>query len=146
MTFQEVYEDMMKTSCRVAVLITIISCVVLLNWMPLAQANTDQFTDSIVIIVGKCNTVSSPALWLFGFKFLLNRHVYIQASGEQDEKLTALVLPSKIGFYFGQEDMIIELNGAKGLFFRGEKSFLFQNTPQRIVAVCKASDIWVTYV
>jgi hypothetical protein len=114
--------------------------------MPLAQANTDYFTNSVVIIIGKCNTVTSPALWLFGFKFLFNRHIYIQASGEQDEKLTALILPSKIGFYFGQENMIIQMDGAKGLFFRGEKSWLFQNTPQRIFAMCKASDIWVTYV
>jgi hypothetical protein len=113
--------------------------------MPLVQANTDHFTDSVVIIFGKCETVTSPALWLFGFKFLLNRHIYIQANGGEDEKLTALILPSKIGFYFGQENMIIQMDGAKGLFFRGEKSWLFQNTPQRIFAVCKASDIWVTY-
>jgi hypothetical protein len=117
-----------------------------LNGMPLAQANTDQFSDSMVIIVGKCNTVSSPALWIFGFKFLFNRHIYIQANGGADEKLTALVLPSKIGFYFSQEEMTIQLDGAKGLFFRGEKSWLFPNNPQRIVAVCKASDIWVTYI
>jgi hypothetical protein len=137
---------MMKTGYRVACLIGVLSCIFLLNYMPLAQANTDYFTNSVVIIIGKCNTVTSPALWLFGFKFLFNRHIYIQASGEQDEKLTALILPSKIGFYFGQENMIIQMDGAKGLFFRGEKSWLFQNTPQRIFAVCKASDIWVTYV
>jgi hypothetical protein len=136
----------MKVGFKIACLIAVISCLFLLNWMPLAQANTDQFTDSIVIIIGKCDTVTSPALWLFGFKFLFNRHIYIQASGGANEKLTALILPSKIGFYFGQEDMTIQLDGAKGLFFRGEKSLLFSSTPQRIVAVCKASDIWVTYV
>ncbi|HWR26971.1 MAG TPA: hypothetical protein VN377_00885, partial [Candidatus Thermoplasmatota archaeon] len=58
---------------------------------------------------------------------------------------TTLVLPSKIGFYFGQENMVVQLQGAKGIFFRGEKSFFFSNTPERIVAVCKATDIWVTY-
>ena len=137
---------MMKTGYRVACLIGVLSCIFLLNYMPLAQANTDYFTNSVVIIIGKCNTVTSPALWLFGFKFLLNRHIYIQASGEEGEKLSALILPSKIGFYFGQENMIIQMDGAKGLFFRGEKSWIFQNTPQRIFAVCKASDIWVTYI
>jgi hypothetical protein len=136
----------MKIGYRLAGLIVVLFCLFLLNSMPPAQATTDHFTDSFVIIIGKCNTVTSPALWLFGFKFLFNRHIYIQASGEQDEKLTALILPSKIGFYFGQENMIIQMDGAKGLFFRGEKSWLFQNTPQRIFAVCKASDIWVTYV
>ena len=136
----------MKAVCRLAGFLIVLFSLVLLNWVSLAEGNTDQFSDSIVIIAGKCNTVSSPALWLFGFKFLFNRHIYIQASGGQDEKLTALILPSKIGFYFGQEDMTIQLDGAKGLFFRGEKSWLFQNTPQRILAICKATNIVVTYV
>src|SRR5512136_1706833 len=125
----------MKALYRLVGFIIVLFSLVLLNCVSLAEANTDQFSDSMVIIVGKCNTVSSPALWLFGFKFLFNRHIYIQASGGQDEKLTALILPSKIGFYFGQEDMTIQLDGAKGLFFRGDKSWLFQNTPQRIFAV-----------
>lgn len=113
--------------------------------MPLAQASTDHFTDSIVIIFGKCETVASPVLWLFGFKFIFIREVIIQTSGGEDDKINALILPSKIGFYFGQENIIIHLQGAIGLFFRGEKSWIFQNTPQRIIAVCKARDIWVTY-
>ncbi len=136
----------MRTASRLVGLMLIIFSFLLLTLVPLTQANTDQFSNSVVIIVGKCNYVQTPALWLFGFKFLLNRHIIIQASGGADEKLTALVLPSKIGFYFGQEDMTIQLDGAKGLFFRGEKSLLFSNTPQRIVAVCRASDIWVTYI
>ncbi len=114
---------------RFAGCVVVLFSLFLVSSMPPTKANTDQFTDSIVIIMGKCNTVSSPALWLFGFKFLFNRHIYIQASGEQDEKLTALILPSKIGFYFG-----------------GDKSWLFQNAPQRIFAVCKATNILVTYV
>ncbi|HWR64376.1 MAG TPA: hypothetical protein VN365_08250 [Candidatus Thermoplasmatota archaeon] len=136
----------MKTMYRLLGVVAIISCVFLLTSIPLAQAKTDTYTDSMVIIMGQCDTVSSPALWLFGFKFLLNRHIYIQANGGANEKLTALILPSKIGFYFGQADMIIQLDGAKGLFFRGEKAWVFQNNPQRIFAICKASFISVTYV
>jgi len=136
----------MKNKYKIILLVACVLGCISLNGMPLAQANTDEFTDSIVIIMGKCNYVQTPALWLFGFKFLLNRHIIIQASGGEEETLTALVLPSKIGFYFGQEDMMIQMDGAKGLFFRGEKSLLFPNTPQRIVAVCRASDIWVTYI
>jgi hypothetical protein len=103
------------------------------------------FTDSVVLIMGKCESVQTPVLWLFGFKVILNREIIIQANGGADEKLTTLILPSKIGFYFGQEHMTVQLQGAKGLFFRGEKSFLFQNTPQMFFALCKATDIWVTY-
>jgi hypothetical protein len=135
----------MKSGYRLVGLIAVLFCLLLLNSMPLAQTTTDHFTDSYAIVIGKCDTVQTPALWLFGFKFILNREVIIQANGGENEKITALILPSKIGFYFSQESMIIQLQGAKGLFFRGEKSFLFQNTPQRIFAVCKATDIWVTY-
>jgi hypothetical protein len=136
----------MKTRFIFIGAIVALFCVFFLNTQPIVQANTDHFSDSIVIIFGTCHTVTSPALWLFGFKLLLNRHIYIQASGGENEKLSALILPSKIGFYFGQKTMLIEMNGAKGLFFRGEKALIFQNNPQRIVAICKASDIWVTYI
>jgi len=135
----------MKKAIRLTGLFTAILCLFFLSSMPFVQATTDHFTDSFVVIMGKCDTVASPALWLFGFKFILNREVVIQATGGQNEKINAFILPSKIGFYFGQKNIVIQLQGAKGLFFRGEKSWLFQNTPQRIFAVCKATDIWVTY-
>jgi hypothetical protein len=135
----------MKTTYRFVGVTIAIFCLSLLSSQPIVQATTDHFTDSFVIIMGKCDTVASPALWLFGFKFILNREVIIQANGGENEKINAFILPSKIGFYFSQENIIIQLQGAKGLFFRGEKSWVFQNTPQRIFAVCKATDIWVTY-
>jgi len=137
--------EKMKTGYQFVGLIVTIFCLFLLTSMPVVQATTDHFTDSFVIIIGKCETVQTPVLWLFGFKFILNREIIIQANGGEDEKITTLILPSKIGFYFGQDNMIVQLQGAKGLFFRGEKSFLFQNTPQRFFALCKATDIWVTY-
>ena len=135
----------MKIRYKILGLVTAFLCLFLLSSVPPALATTDHFTDSVVLIMGKCETVQTPVLWLFGFKVILNREIIIQATGGADEKLTTLVLPSKIGFYFGQDNIVIQLQGAKGLFFRGEKSLLFQNTPQRIFALCKATDIWVTY-
>ena len=135
----------MKTGYRFVGLPAALFCLVMLNTMHPAQATTDHFTDSFVLIIGKCETVRTPVLWLFGFKFILNREIIIQANGGEDEQITTLILPSKIGFYFGQDNMIVQLQGDKGLFFRGEKSFLFQNTPQRFFALCKATDILVTY-
>ena len=136
----------MNTKYTLAGLIVVLCCLFLLTAMPVVQATTDHFSDTMVIIMGRCDTVSSPALWLFGVKILLNRHVYIQASGGEDEQMTALIFPWKIGFYYGQKDMIIQLNGATGVFFRGERSWLFPSSPQRIIAVCKARDISVTYL
>ena len=117
----------------------------LLASIPVVNANTDHFSDSMIVITGKCNSVSSSALWLFGFKFMLNKKVIVQANGEEGEKIHALILPYKIGFYFSQENILIQMEGATGLFFWGEKSLLLQKSSQRIFAFCKAGDIWVSY-
>ena len=135
----------MKTGFRIVGLVTAIVCLFLLSSLPVAQANTDHFTNSVVLLIGRSNTVSTTALWLFGFKFIYNKQVIIQANGGEGEKINALILPSKIGFYFGQENIYIQMEGAKGLFFWGEKSFLLQKSSQRIIAICKATDIWVSY-
>ncbi|MBN1860894.1 MAG: hypothetical protein JW840_05480 [Candidatus Thermoplasmatota archaeon] len=136
----------MKARYRSGALFVLIVCLLLLNFFPVAQATTVEFTDSAVIIFGKTNHVSSLALWLFGFKFLVNKQVAIQAYGEAGEKISALILPPKIGFYLGHENIYIQLNRVTGLFFWGGKSLLFGNSdPPRIFAVCKANYIYVSY-
>jgi hypothetical protein len=135
----------MKGGYRLAGLVAAIFCLFLLNFMPIVNANTDHFTNSVVLVIGKCNTVSSNALLLFGFKVVYNKQVIIQVNGGEGEKINAMILPSKIGFYFGQENIFIQMEGAKGLFFWGEKSLFFHNVPPRIFAFCKAGDIWVSY-
>jgi len=135
----------MKTRYRMVGLVAAIFCLFLLNSMPVVNATTDHFTNSVVLVIGKSNTVSTTALWLFGSKFIFNKRVIIQANGGEGEKINALVIPSKIGFYFGQENIVIQMEGAKGLFFWGEKSLFFHNVPPGIFAFCKARDIWVSY-
>ena len=135
----------MKGGYRLAGLVAAIFCLFLLNSMPVVHANTDHFTNSVVLVIGKCNTITTPALWLFGFKFVYNKRVIIQANGGEGEKINALILPSKIGFYFGHKNMVIQIEGAKGLFFWGGKSLVLQKSSQRIIALCKATDIWVSY-
>jgi hypothetical protein len=135
----------MKAGYRLIGLVTILFCLFLLNYIPLAQAKTDYFSNSMVIIIGKSNTVESPVLlWLFGCKLMLNKRVIVQANGEEGEVLNALILP-KIGFYFGYEQIYIQMDRATGLFFWGEKSFLLQKASPRIFAICRARDIYVTY-
>jgi hypothetical protein len=135
----------MKTGYRMVGLVAAVFCLFLLNSMPVVHANTDHFTNSVVLVIGKCNTITTPALWLFGFKLVYNKRVIIQANGGEGEKINALILPSKIGFYFGHKNMVIQIEGAKGLFFWGEKSWVLQKSSQRIIALCKATDIWVSY-
>jgi hypothetical protein len=135
----------MKTNQKIKISVGVLFCLLSLTLVPNVQANTDHFTNSVVMIVGKADSVTTPALWLFGFKFIYNRQVIIQTNGEDGEKINALILPSKIGFYFGQENIYIQIQGAKGLFFWGEKSFLLQKSSQRIIVLCKATEIWVSY-
>jgi hypothetical protein len=135
----------MKTNQKIKVSIGVLFCLLSISLVSNVQANTDHFTNSVVMIVGKTDSVTTPAWWLFGCKLIFDKQVIIQANGGDGEKINALILPSKIGFYFGQENIYIQMEGAKGLFFWGEKSLFFHNVPPRIFAFCKADDIWVTY-
>ncbi|KYK19995.1 hypothetical protein AYK25_09275 [Thermoplasmatales archaeon SM1-50] len=135
----------MKIRYRLLGLLFVIICLFLMNLVPVVQATTDYFTDSVILVVGKSNTVSSTLLWLLGMKCIFNRRVIIQVHHGEGEKIFALILPPKIGFYFGHENIVIQIFGAKGLLFWGEKSLIFENDPPHIFALCKARDIWVTY-
>jgi hypothetical protein len=136
----------MKTRYRLIGVFTLTFFFLLLSAIPNVTAETQEFTNSIIIIVGKTNQVSSTALWLFGFKFMVNKRVVIQAYSGDGEKINALILPPKIGFYLGHENIYIQMNRATGLFFWGGKSLLFQNSdPPRIFALCKANYIYVSY-
>jgi len=119
--------------------------VFLITTIPFVQAETDHFSNSIVLVIGKCNTVSTNALWLFGGKLLIHKMVTIQTNSEEGEKINALVLPPNFGLYFGHESLLLQMEGATGYIFWGEHSFLLQKSSQRIVAVCKAGDLWITY-
>lgn len=126
-------------------LCVVLVCMFLLNFIPVAQATTVEFTESVILIFGKTNQVTSTALWLFGGKFMVNKRVVIQANSADGEKINALVFPPKIGFFLGHENIYIQLNRVTGLFFWGGKSFVFQNELPRIFALCKADYIYVSY-
>lgn len=104
---------------------------------------TDHFTDCIVIIIGKCNTVTGPDLWKFGFYCALaEQNFEIKASGGEGETLHVLIRNSKFATYFGYENIDIKLEQATGIIFWGGKSILMDNT--YIFGRCKAQDAWVT--
>ena len=112
---------------------------------PRVQTMTDHFSNSVVIITGKSNTVSSTALWLFGLKCMVLKRVTIQANNLEGENINALILPPQIGVYFDYENIYIQMQRVTGLFFWGKRSLIFEGEPPQIFAVCKARDIWVTY-
>ena len=120
-------------------------CLLMLVTIPIAQADTDHYSDSVVLIVGKCNTVSTTGLWLFGLTYIHKKEVTIQAKGEDGETIHVLIFPPKFAFHFSLENVEIQMEGVKGIFIWGGKSLLFNNASQRVFAICKAVDIWVTY-
>lgn len=104
---------------------------------------TDYFTNCIVIVFGKCNTVTGPLIWRFGFYCpLLKRSFWIIASGEEGESLNVIIRDDKFATYYDYEEINIQLIGANGFLFWGGKSILFNNTI--IFARCKANQAWVT--
>lgn len=104
---------------------------------------TDYFEDSIVLIIGKCNVVQGPLMWIFGLYIpILKKSFLIRASGGEDEQLNVIVRGSKFAAYIDAENILVEFNGARGILFYGEKSIITNSS--RIFARCKAENIFVT--
>ena len=107
------------------------------------QAGTDQYSNCFIWIFGKCNTVEGPLVWKLGFFCPLKpRDFLIQASGQDNESLYVIVLDAPSGAYFSIENIMIDVDNAKGIFFWGGKSpFLNSNI---IFVICKAENAWIT--
>ena len=110
-----------------------------------SKTATDHYENSVVLIIGKCNIIEGPILWIFGLYIpLIKRSFYIRASGQQGEQLNVMVRGSQFAIYIDNENIIVDLNVAHGIFFWGQKSILTNST--RIFARCKAENIWITTI
>jgi len=108
------------------------------------RPTTDHFTNSIVIIIGKCDVVQGPLIWIFGLYIpLIKRSFYIRANGGQDEQLNVIIRGSQFASYLDNENIVVEINRATGILFWGQKSILTNSS--RIFARCKAENIWITH-
>jgi hypothetical protein len=103
----------------------------------------DHYVNSVVIVIGKCNMVKGPPIWLFGLYIpLIKRSFFIRASGEEGEQLNVIVRGNKFAAYMDNEDIIVDINRAHGILFYGQKSIITNSS--RIFARCKAENIWIT--
>ncbi len=123
----------------------ILICIMMLVTIPIIQADTDHFSNRVIIISGKCNSVTTTGLWLFALTYINKEEITIQAQGESGEKINAFVFPPDFAFYFSHENILIQMENAEGFLFWAQKSLLFNNTSQRVFVICKAGDIWVTH-
>jgi hypothetical protein len=109
-----------------------------------SKPTTDHFTNSIIIIIGKCNVVQGPLIWIFGLYIpLIKRAFYIRADGGQGEQLNVIIRGSQFASYLDNENIMIDITGARGILFSGQKSILTNST--RIFARLKAENIWITH-
>lgn len=104
----------------------------------------EHYTNCVIIILGKCNEVSGPLLWKFGFYCnIFKRDFTINAKGEDGEIIHLIIRGSdNFKFLWGKENINIELKGATGFLFWGGKSIIMDSP--HIIARCKAKSIYLT--
>ena len=118
-------------------------CLLVFVSFPTSQADSYHFSNGIIILVGRCNVVESTGLWVFGLTGLYKRDLEFSAQSQEGETMHLMVLSSEIGFFFSKENIYIHTTNTNGFLFWGEKAFLLNNNPQRVIAFCKAEDIWI---
>jgi hypothetical protein len=108
------------------------------------KEDTDHFTNCIIVVFGKCDTVQGPLVWLFGFYCpIFKRNFRVMASGRENESLNAMVIGRGIfATYYSIENVIIDINRARGVLYYFGKSLLINGN--NILAFCKAADIFIT--
>jgi hypothetical protein len=74
---------------------------------------------------------------------LVERDFKVEANGEIGEKLNVVVLSPEFGTFISYEHIDIDIYNAKGIFFWGAKSLIF-NEPILFIS-CKATDVWINY-
>jgi len=106
--------------------------------------DSKHYTNCKIIISGRCNSVTGPLVWFFGFYFpLIERDFKFEANSELGEKLNVIVLSPEFGTFLSYEHIEIDIYNAKGVFYWDEKSLIF-NQPL-IFVYCQAADVWIYY-
>lgn len=102
------------------------------------------YQNCIVWVTGNCKKVWGALTWIFGFYCpLLKKHLWIQASGQENESLSVIVRGGgNFGTYYDHENILIELQGATGILYWFGKSIIKKD--DFIIARCKADHCWIT--
>jgi len=124
-------------------------CVLILVSLPTITADVDYYNNSIVLIAGRSNSTSCLSLWWkIGLYIpVIKRHFFIVANGEEGESLNVLIFSRNHGLatYYDYEDIRIELQRARGVFYWGEKSLLFNHSePSPVFVLCRAARAYIT--
>jgi hypothetical protein len=125
-----------------------ILCVLILTSIPTINAEVDHFQNSLVLIFGKCNTTSCGSIWWkFGLYIPVIKRNFFMIASNENESINILILSFEDGFgtYFNYKDITIELHNARGMFYWGGKSLLFNHSnPPPVFALCRAKTAYIT--
>ena len=121
----------------------------MLIYVPTTLADTDYYGNSIVIIAGKSNATHADSLWwkIGLYVPVVKRRFFIVANGEEEESLNVLIFSRNHGLaaYYDYEDIRIELQRTRGVFYWGGNSLLFNHsTPPPVFVLCRAKSVYVT--
>jgi hypothetical protein len=138
----------MQSWVKKSLVISVI-CILIVISFPTTNADVDYFNNSIVVLVGKCNTTGCGGIWWkFGlFVPLVRRNFFVIANNEKNESINVAIYSFQDGFatYIGHKDIIINLNRARGLFYWGGKALLVNHTdPPPLFIICRAKSVGVT--
>lgn len=106
---------------------------------------TENFSDCIMIIFGKCNDVTGPLLWKFGlYCNFLKKDFTINAKNEEGDNINLMIRGGgSFKFLWGKEDINIQLKGATGILFWGGKSIIVESP--LIIARCQVENAYLQY-
>jgi len=132
----------MQSKMKKSLILGIICGLIVVSF-PTITGEIDYYHNSIVLILGKCNITGCGGIWWkFGLYIpMVKRNVFIIANDEKNESINALILSFKDGFgtYINHKDIRIDLQKARGLFYWGGKSILFNHSdPPPIFILCRA--------
>jgi len=124
-------------------------CVLALVSLPTLTADVEYYNNSIVLIAGKSNSTYAISLWWkIGLYIpVAKRRFFIVANGEEEESLNVLIFGRNHGLaaYYDYEDIRIELQRTRGVFYWGGNSLLFNHsTPPPVFVLCRAKSVYVT--
>lgn len=123
-------------------------CLLMLVSVPTTLAGTEYYSNSIVLIAGKSNSTKCWSLWWkIGLYIPIVKRRFFIAANKEGESLSVLIfsLKSQFAVYIDNEDIAVDLYRARGVFYWGGKSLLFNHsTPPPVFALCRAKTVYVT--
>jgi len=108
--------------------------------------DNDYYNNCIVIIFGRSNHVQAFSLWWrIGLYIPIIKRGFTISANEEGESLTAIIFKINGGaFYLDNENITIDIYRARGLFYWGGKSLLFNySIPSPVFAICRARTVYI---